>query len=74
MILALAAVLNPVGLDFIRGAFFTDEQLTSDIARPIVWIAIAVAIGLGLIEWTVRALLRRRRAHNNNDRIGTTDG
>jgi len=54
--LALAALLalNPVGLDFLRGAFWSGEQLSRNIAQPIVFIVIAILVALALIEMLVR--------------------
>ena len=62
MLLAAAAVLNPIGMDVIYGAFLTGEQLSRNIWQPIAWIAIAVLATLVLLEWTLRKLILRRRA------------
>jgi len=57
-------VLNPVGLDLLRSAFFAGEQLARNIARPIVLAALAImAVVIGL-EWLVRSLIARSRARS----------
>ena len=62
MLLTTAVALNPIGLEFLRSAFFAGEQLARNIAQPIVLIAMAI---LGLtcaLEWLVRVFLINRRA------------
>ena len=54
LVLAAALALNPIGLDFLRNAFWSGEQLSRNIARPIVFIAIAIMVALALIEMLVR--------------------
>ena len=62
ILLAAALAFNPLGLDFLRSAVFAGEQLTRDIARPLV-LAAAVALALlALIERLMRIFLSRRRA------------
>jgi hypothetical protein len=61
MLLAAILVLNPVGLDFLHSAFFADEQLTRNIAQPIVLTAIAIMALIVVLEWLVRAINFRRR-------------
>ena len=51
LVLMLIAALNPVGMDFLRGAF-SNEQLSRNIAQPIV---IVVFGGLAVLA------LRRKR-------------
>ena len=46
MLLATVVALNPVGLEFLRSAFFAGEQLARNIAQPIVLTAMVI---LGLI-------------------------
>jgi hypothetical protein len=62
MLLAAAAVLNPIGMDIIYSAFLTGEQLSRNIWQSIAWIAIAILAALVLLEWTLRKLILRRRA------------
>jgi hypothetical protein len=63
LLLVAFAVLNPIGLDFIRTALFSNEQLSRNIAGPVVLMVLAVLCVLALIEFFVRvALLRRNRA------------
>ena len=42
MLLATVVALNPVGLEFLRSAFFAGEQLARNIAQPIVLTAMAI--------------------------------
>jgi hypothetical protein len=42
MLLAAVLALNPVGLDFVRAAFLAGEQLSGNIAQPIVLAALAI--------------------------------
>lgn len=60
LLLIVFAVLNPIGLDFIRTALFSNEQLSRNIAGPIVLMALAAAGVLALIEFVVRMALLRR--------------
>lgn len=67
MLLTFAVALTPVGLDFLRSAFFADEQLARNIAQPIVLSAMAILALIGAFECLVRLFLINRRA-----RGGTT--
>ena len=67
MLLTAAVALNPVGLEFLRSAFFAGEQLARNIAQPIVLTATAILGLIGALEWLVRTLVINRRA-----RRGTT--
>jgi hypothetical protein len=58
LVLALVAALNPVGLGFLRSAFWSGEQLSRNIAQPIVYTAIGILIALGVIEALVKYWLR----------------
>jgi hypothetical protein len=62
MLIATVLILNPLGLDVIRAAFFAGEALSRDIWRPIV-LAIMTAIVLAvLLEWLIRTFILNRRA------------
>ena len=67
MLLTAVIALNPIGLDFLRSAFFAGEQLARNIAQPIVLTAMAILALIGALEWLVRVLIINRRA-----RGGTT--
>ncbi len=58
MLLAAIAALNPFGLDIIRAAFFSGEQLSRNIWQPIVFCAGAIFAVLIALEWWIR----KRRA------------
>nr|WP_306594624.1 MULTISPECIES: hypothetical protein [unclassified Bradyrhizobium] len=62
MLLGAVVALNPVGLDFLRSAFFSGEQLSRNIAQPIVFSALAILVLIGIIEWLVRLIVFKRRA------------
>lgn len=61
MLLTAAVALNPVGLDFVRSAFFAREQLARNIALPIVLTAMAILALIGTLEWLVRVFIINRR-------------
>ena len=62
MLLAAVVALNPVGLEFFRSAFFAGEQLTRNIAQPIVLTAMAILALVVALEGLVRAFIINRRA------------
>ncbi|MDD1528774.1 hypothetical protein C7U92_14545 [Bradyrhizobium sp. WBOS7] len=62
LLLGAVVALNPVGLDFLRSAFFSGEQLSRNIAQPIVLSALAILVLIGIIEWLVRLIVFKRRA------------
>jgi hypothetical protein len=62
MLLAAALVLNPLGLDVLNTAFFSNEQLSRSIWQPIALIAIGILLALSMLEWFLRALVLKRRA------------
>lgn len=59
LLLATAAVLNPVGIEILRNAFWSSEQLSRNIAQPIVFSAAGILIVLGILEMLVKYWLRR---------------
>lgn len=61
LLLAAAAVLNPVGLDFLRSAFMSNEQLSRNIARPIVLMTGGVLGVLCLLEFGIRQYLVKKQ-------------
>ena len=62
MLLLAILVLNPLGLDVLNAAFFSNEQLSRSIWQPIVLIVIAMLFALVLLEWFLRTLVLKRRA------------
>jgi hypothetical protein len=54
LILAAVVIFNPVGFGFLRSAFWSNEQLSRNIAQPIVFIAFAILAALALVEMLVR--------------------
>ncbi|MDO8979755.1 MAG: hypothetical protein Q7V17_11040 [Afipia sp.] len=61
MLLAVAVVLNPVGLDFLHGAFMSNEQLSRSIARPIVFMIGGVLGVLCMLEFGIRQHLVKKQ-------------
>ena len=53
--------LSTIGREFIHNAFFSGEQLSRNIAQPIVYSAIVILVVLGALEWWIRRLRARRR-------------
>jgi hypothetical protein len=60
LLLIALAVLNPIGFDFLYLATFSGEELSRNIAGPIVLTAFAVLLVVALIEFAIRAILIRR--------------
>ncbi len=61
LVLVALVLLNPVGIDFVRSAFFASEQLSRNIAQPIVVSALIAAAVVCLLEWAGRRYLIKRR-------------
>jgi len=61
LLLSAAAALNPVGLDFLHGAFMSSEQLSRNIARPIVFMIGGVLGALCLLEFGIRQYLAKKQ-------------
>ena len=65
MLLAIAAVLSPVGLDVIHTVNNSGEQLARSLAWVIIYVYGSILLGLILLEFLVRwwwAWRKRRRA------------
>ena len=62
LLIMIAALLNPLGLDIIHAAFLSGEVLSRNIWQPIALIAIAVLLMMVALEWLVRALALKRRS------------
>ena len=62
MVLIAFAVLNPIGLDVLRTAFFAGEQLARSIAQFVAMIYLGGLFGLALAEFGLRLALGRRQA------------
>jgi hypothetical protein len=63
LLLAVAAIVSPPGRAVIHNALFSGEQLSRNIAQPILLIGLGVMVLAGALEWLVRLLIARRRAH-----------
>lgn len=61
LLVIIAAVLNPVGLDFLRSAFLSNERLSRNIARPIVFMIGGVLGVLCLLEFGIRQYLVKKQ-------------
>ena len=64
LMLVAVVLLTPVGRDFIYSAFFSGEQLSRNIAQPIVFSAFVVALLLAALEWWIRRIISKRRVEN----------
>lgn len=58
IMLTAIVIVNPVGLDIIKAAFFSNEQLSNNIWQPIAIVAILLLLSLIVFEW----FIRKRRA------------
>ena len=64
LILVVVVLLTPFGLDFVYSAFFSGEQLSRNIAQPVVFSALAIALLLAALEWWIRRIVSKRRVEN----------
>ncbi|MGE0563879.1 MAG: hypothetical protein AB7O50_05125 [Pseudolabrys sp.] len=62
LFIAAGLALSSPGQSLIYGAFFTGEQLSRNIAQPLMFGAIAILVVLAIAEWLVRRWLHRRKA------------
>ncbi|MEX0753137.1 MAG: hypothetical protein WD073_09465 [Xanthobacteraceae bacterium] len=62
IVIATIAFISPFGRDFVYLAFFSGEQLSRNIAQPFFFIGMAVLIALAVLEWGIKAYIRKRRA------------
>ena len=62
LLLAIMVIVSPPGREIIHNAFFSGEQLSRNIAQPILFTGVSIMILLGALEWLVRLILFRRRA------------
>jgi hypothetical protein len=62
MVLAVAIMLNPLGIDVIRAAFFANEALSRNIWGPIALTGMAIMALIVLLEWGIRKFIISRRA------------
>ena len=62
LLLAIMVIVSPPGREIIHNAFFSGEQLSRNIAQPILFTGVAIMILLGALEWLVRLILFRSRA------------
>jgi hypothetical protein len=60
LLVGLALALSPIGRDFIYAALLSGEQLSRNIARPILAIAVAIWLCSVAVEWVIRAWLASR--------------
>ena len=58
LVIAAVAALNPVGLAFLRNAFWSGEQLSRNIAQPIVFTAIGILVLAAILEVLIKYWLR----------------
>ena len=63
ILLATLLAINPLGIDLISAAFFSGEALSRNIWGPIALIAMAGMAVVILLEWRLRVVISKRRAH-----------
>jgi hypothetical protein len=61
LVLVAVVMLTPFGRDFVYSAFFSGEQLSRNIAQPIVFSGFAIALLLAALEWWIRRVISKRR-------------
>lgn len=64
VLMAVVLAVTPVGQNSIYLAFFSGEQLSRNIARPIFFMALAAVLLLVVLEWWVRRIMHKRRLEN----------
>jgi hypothetical protein len=64
LVVAVVAVVSPLGRDLIYSAFLSGEQLSNNIAQPLAFAALAILLLLGVLEWWMKKMLRKRRVEN----------
>ena len=62
MVLAVLAVVSPLGRDIIHDAFFSGEALSRNISQFVLYLALAILVLITALEWLVRLIISRRRA------------
>jgi hypothetical protein len=62
---AVIAGFSPPGQAFLYSAFISGEQLSRNIARPLVFIAVLILAAMAALELAIGWLLRRRRSRRN---------
>jgi hypothetical protein len=63
--LALLVIASPLGREVLHGAFISGEQLSRNIAQPLVYGALAVLVVVGMVEYLIKVVIRRRRRARN---------
>jgi hypothetical protein len=61
MLLAAILAINPLGIDVIYAAFFSNEALSRNIWGPIALTGIAAMALIVLLEWRMRVFILKRR-------------
>jgi hypothetical protein len=59
--IAVLLGISPLGQEFLHNAFVSGEQLSRNIAQPIVFMAVLILAVLGALELWIGSLVRRRR-------------
>jgi hypothetical protein len=62
LLIAVLLAVSPPGRELIHDAYFSSEQLSRNIAQPIVLIAALIVLGLAIIELCIGRMVRKRRA------------
>jgi hypothetical protein len=64
MLVSIAIIASPLGREVIHNAFFSGEALSRNIAQPLFFTGLGIAVLIGAIEWLVRTIISKRRARS----------
>ena len=67
--IAAIAALNPIGLEIIHSAFSSGEQLARTLGQFLVYCALGIAAGVGLIEFGIRKFLLIRQCRKASNLV-----
>jgi len=66
-IVAAGLAFNPIGLDVMHAALFSNEALSRDIWRPILLTGLVIVAVIGALEWRIRVSIINRRGGGSTD-------
>ena len=62
MVLTVVIALNPLGIDVVTAAFFSNEALSRNIWGPMALTGMAIMVLIAVLEWRIRKFIISRRA------------
>lgn len=60
IVIAAAAILNPIGLSVLQAAFLSSEQLSRSIFLPLFFAASVILLLIGWVEYLIKRKWRQR--------------